>query len=118
MSSLNITAMTRPDDVVRIKQSALALAVLLACVSWGADAATFPLGSAGSFGALASQTVTCTGAGAITGDVGVSPGSAVVGFPPCSLTGTLHVTDGAAGSGIADAGTAFTALAGLAADAD
>jgi len=118
MSSRHILVLTRPDDVVRMKQSTLALAVLLACVSWGADAATFPLGSAGSFGALAHETVTCTGAGTITGDVGVSPGSAVVGFPPCSLTGTLHVTDSASGSGIADAGTAFTALAGLAPDAD
>jgi type VI secretion system secreted protein VgrG len=118
MSSLNIHVLTRPDGVLRVKQSALALAVLLACIGWDAQAATFPLGSAGSFGALASQTVTCTGAGTITGDVGVSPGSSVTGFPPCSLTGTLHVTDGAAGSGIADAGTAFTALAGLAPDAD
>lgn len=35
-----------------------------------------------SFGALAGSTITSTGATVISGNVGVSPGSAVTGFPP------------------------------------
>jgi hypothetical protein len=44
------------------------------------------------FAVLAGTTVTCAGASFITGDVGVSPGSAIVGFPaPCTDVGTLRV---------------------------
>jgi hypothetical protein len=40
------------------------------------------LGTAGSFGVLAGSGVTNTGASVINGDVGVSPATSVVGFPP------------------------------------
>jgi hypothetical protein len=44
------------------------------------------------FAVLAGTTVTCAGASLITGDVGVSPGTAIVGFPsPCTVVGTLRV---------------------------
>jgi len=51
------------------------------------------LGAAGGFVVLAGSTVTSTGSTALTGDLGVSPGSAVTGFPPGTLTGTQHVAD-------------------------
>ena len=45
------------------------------------------LGSAGSFGVLAGATVTSTGATVVNGNLGVSPGSALTGFPPGIVTG-------------------------------
>jgi Ice-binding-like/Calx-beta domain len=41
-----------------------------------------PLGAAESFAVLAGTSVTATGSAVISGNVGVSPGSAVTGFPP------------------------------------
>jgi subtilisin family serine protease len=54
------------------------------------------LGPAQSFAVLGGSTVTNTGASIITGDIGVSPGSAVTGFPPgLIVSGTLHSADAA-----------------------
>jgi cytoskeletal protein CcmA (bactofilin family) len=47
----------------------------------------------GTFEILAGSTVTNTGATSVTGDLGVSPGTAVTGFPPGVLVGTLHAGD-------------------------
>jgi cytoskeletal protein CcmA (bactofilin family) len=47
----------------------------------------------GTFEILAGSTVTNTGATSVTGDLGVSPGTAVTGFPPGILRGTLHAGD-------------------------
>jgi hypothetical protein len=65
------------------------------------------------FAVLAGTTVTCAGASTITGDVGVSPGSAIVGFPaPCTDVGTLR-TPPASDPAQLDLTTAYTTLAGL-----
>jgi hypothetical protein len=50
----------------------------------------------GAFSVLAGSTVTNTGSTVVSGDVGVSPGTAVTGFPPGSAGGTIHIADGAA----------------------
>jgi hypothetical protein len=70
------------------------------------------LGSAASFAVLAGSTVTNTGSSTVTGDVGVSPGTAVTGFPPGTVVGTTHVADTAAAAGIADLTTAYNDAAG------
>jgi hypothetical protein len=49
-----------------------------------------PLAGAADFAILAGSAITNTGATSITGDLGLSPGSSVGGFPPGILVGT-HV---------------------------
>jgi ice-binding like protein len=70
------------------------------------------LGSAATYAALSGTTVTSTGATALTGDIGVSPGSAVTGFPPGTYTGTKNVANPAAASAEADLTTAYNDAAG------
>jgi len=59
----------------------------------------------GNFSVLAGSTVTNTGSTTVSGDVGVSPGTAVTGFPPGLTGGVIHAADGPA----AQAQTALTA---------
>jgi hypothetical protein len=47
------------------------------------------LGAAKSFAALAATTLTNSGATVLTGNGGVWPGTAIVGFPPGIVTGVL-----------------------------
>jgi hypothetical protein len=69
------------------------------------------LGAAGSYSVLAGTTVTNTGGTTMPGDLGVSPGSAVTGFPPGSVgpPGTIR-TITAAGLAQSDADVARLAL--------
>src|SRR3954469_9424284 len=59
------------------------------------------------YAVMAGTTVTCAGASTVTGDVGVSPGAAIVGFPaPCTVVGTAR-TPPASDAGKADLVTAY-----------
>lgn len=72
----------------------IASAVVMAVPT--AEAATSPtLGAAGSYSVLGAETVTNTGPTTMPGDLGVSPGSAVTGFPPGTVgpPGTIHAGD-------------------------
>ncbi|MDP9269255.1 MAG: ice-binding family protein [Acidobacteriota bacterium] len=73
------------------------------------------LGTACGFGILAGSTVTnVVSAGTnVTGDVGVWAGSAITGFPPGTLTGTLHAGDGVAMAAQGDLTVAYNAAAGM-----
>jgi Ice-binding-like len=77
------------------------------------------LGTASSFAVLGGSTVTNTGATTVRGDLGVSPGSAVTGFPPGTVVGgTIHAADALAGQAQSDTTTAYNSLAGQACTAD
>lgn len=69
--------------------------------------ATVPLASTSNFALLAGSTITNTGATNITGDIGLSPGSSVGGFPPGILNGTLYVNDATASQAKTDLTAAY-----------
>ncbi|HVF35148.1 MAG TPA: ice-binding family protein [Candidatus Saccharimonadia bacterium] len=75
--------------------------------------AQITLGSAQNFGVLGGSAVTNTGASTITGEVGVSPGSSVTGFPPGVVVGgTIHAADAVAAQAQNDLTAAYDAIAG------
>ena len=70
------------------------------------------LGGVAGYAVLAGSTVTSTGATALSGDLGVSPGSAVTGFPPGTLTGTIHAGDAASAVAMSALTVAYNDAAG------
>jgi hypothetical protein len=86
-----------------------------AWASFAAQAKAQSLGSAENFAILGASTVTNTGTSNISGNVGVSPGSEITGFPPgIIINGGLHAADATATQAHADFATAYTAFSGLA----
>jgi hypothetical protein len=85
-----------------------------------ASAALAPvaLRSASTFAALAATTVTSEGASRVAGDIGVSPGIAVTGFPPGTLTGSIHSNDAVSTQAQADLATAYADAVARTADSD
>jgi len=80
-----------------------------------ASAAQAPvgLGTANSFAVLAGQTVTNTGPSVVSGSIGLSPGTAVTGFPPGTvINGTTYAADSVALQAENDLTTAYNSAAG------
>jgi hypothetical protein len=78
-----------------------------------------PLGSAQSFAVLGGSAVTNTGSSTIIGDLGVSPGSSVSGFPPGAVVaGTIHAADATADAAQVSLTAAFNNLGGQACGTD
>ncbi|MDO8720938.1 MAG: ice-binding family protein [Syntrophales bacterium] len=75
--------------------------------------ATSILGSAENFAVLGGSAVTNTGSTTITGDVGIYPGSAITGFPPGLVTGTIHGPGAVSLQAQSDVTTAYTGLAAM-----
>ena len=74
--------------------------------------ATVSLSGASNLAVLAGSAVTNTGATTITGDLGLSPGSSVGGFPPGILNGTQHINDAIANQAKLDLTAAYNDAAG------
>jgi hypothetical protein len=90
-----------------------AIAMFIASQPALAQTAPVGLGTAASFAVLAGTTVTNTGPSTISGDLGVSPGTAVTGFPPGTVSnGTIHSADGVAAGAQSDLTTAYNDAAG------
>jgi Ice-binding-like len=111
---------------IRTARLPVLLAVLLAAAvvsaAGPADAvpAPVPLGAADSFAVLAGSTVTNTNTPTIvSGDLGVSPGSAVTGFPPgVVILGSIHAADVLAAQAKVSLNSAYTNAAGQVATTD
>jgi Ice-binding-like len=92
-SSFN-DAVSSTDNILRVKDAPL-------------------FGAADNFAVLAYSTITNDGNSIITGDIGVSPMTSLVGFPPgVVVNGTTHVADAAAANAQLDLITAYTDAAG------
>jgi hypothetical protein len=72
------------------------------------------LGEAGGFAVLGASTVTSARVSALTGNLGVSPGTAITGFPPGTVDGSTYSADPAANQAQADVGAAYADAAGRA----
>ena len=70
------------------------------------------LSSADNFAVLAGSSITNTGSSFINGDLGLSPGSAVTGFPPGIVNGTKHIADQAAVQAKTDLTAAYNSARG------
>lgn len=88
-------AVTAAATLISIQSSASAAAVPV------------PLGTAANFAVLAGSTITNTGATTINGDIGLSPGTSVTGFPPGQVNGTSYTADSVAQQAQADLTTAY-----------
>jgi hypothetical protein len=73
-------------------------------ISLGADASTLAV--------LAGSAITNTGATTITGDIGLSPGTSIGGFPPGILNGTEHINDNISNQAKLDLTAAYNDAAG------
>ena len=93
--------------------AALVVTIWVAMTPASAAQAPVGLGTATPFAVLAGTTVTNTGPSIISGDVGVSPGTAITGFPPgLIINGTEHAADATALQAQNDLTTAYNDAAG------
>lgn len=86
---------------------------LIGCNIPSTPSASFPceLNSTSTFATLAGTTITNTGATVINGNLGLSPGTAVTGFPPGVVNGTQYIANAVAATAQANLTTLYTCLA-------
>jgi hypothetical protein len=111
---------TLPAKLAGVPGAVAALGLMGAALSSPSHAQAPPLGTDGSFGVLAgTPSISNTGPSVITGDLGISPGAAVIGFPPGIVVGgTIHAADAVALQAKNDLVTAYNNLAGRPTTAD
>jgi hypothetical protein len=106
--------MPQMKGTLKMINKCLILSVVVALAGFLPQSKASILLSADNFAVLAGSTVTSTGTAGtvINGNVGVYPGTAITGFPPGIVHGTIHYTDGVAQQAQIDASSAYTTLAG------
>lgn len=74
--------------------------------------ALVPRASTSSFAIISGSSITSIGASVITGDMGLSPGSSIGGFPPGILNGSQHINDSLINKAKLDLSSAYNDAAG------
>lgn len=92
----------------------LAAGALVAAPGGARAAQPVDLGDAEPFAVLAATSVSNTNLTTVTGNLGISPGSTLTGFPPGVVNGTRHLGNATSAAAMADAEAVDTELAGRA----
>jgi hypothetical protein len=99
-----------PSEVRRVLAVA-GFAALLCCPLQAQTPSAPPLGNAASFAVLGDSAVTNSGPTIVTGNLGVSPGNTINGFPPGVVKlGDTYKNDALAKAAHHDAGVAYDAI--------
>jgi len=105
--------MSSPTRLKRGITALLAVALTLVAAPAVVQAAPVNLGTVSPFVVLAGSTVTNEGPSVLNGDLGVSPGAALVGFGlPAVVNGATHANDAVAAQAQFDLGVAYDVAAG------
>ncbi|MER6826441.1 DUF4082 domain-containing protein [Streptosporangium sp. NPDC000563] len=97
--------------------SFLAMGAVVGTPGGASAAAPVNIGNAAPFGVLAGAAVTNVNLTTVTGNLGVSPGTTVTGFPPGTVSGSKQIGNAAAALAMADAVSAYNDAAGRTPDA-
>ncbi len=109
--------MTKQRAALNVSSVAMTVCLSLSGAAWAATAPS--LGQAASFSVLGGSDVNNTGSSRLYGDLGVSPGSVISGFPPGQVIGGgTHTADAVAAQARADTTAAYLQLAGQVATSD
>lgn len=106
IASLVLSASCKKDDVNPSTSNPTVIPVQTVVM------ANVPLAGSSNFAILSGSSVTNTGATVITGDLGLSPGTSIGGFPPGILNGTQHINDPIANQAKLDLTAAYNNAAG------
>jgi hypothetical protein len=104
-----------PLQLVRVRRAGIIVAIgaAFAVLPAAADASAVGLGTSAPFVVLGGSAVTNTGPSVLNGDLGVSPGTSLVGFSaPAVVNGVTHNNDAVAAGAQNDLTTAYNVAAG------
>lgn len=107
--------MSNPLHSTRARRAGIVLvmSVVAAAAPAAAHASAIDLGTAAPFVVLGGATVTNTGPSVLNGDLGLAPGTSLVGFGlPAVVNGATHANDAVAGQAQSDLTTAYLVAAG------
>lgn len=99
--------------------SRVLVAAAMLCSLFAASAAsaqTPSLGAADGYAVLGSTTVTNSGLTSVQGDVGLTPGSSITGFPPGVVSGSININNASAVAAKTAASETLTELDALPCD--